>query len=101
MRGCKPDGGARCEGGGRATGGWAEEDDPMTDQFQPTARDPHPGAPADETGDATGVESMESGGGRAGEPGDRVGETRPDAGLTPHTQPAEGGREEAEADLDR
>ena len=47
----------------------------MTDQFQRTARDPHPGAPSDETGDATGVESMTSGGGRPESPGNEPGET--------------------------
>jgi hypothetical protein len=70
----------------------------MTDSFKPTERDPHPGAPSDETGDATGVESMESGGDRVESPGNEPGETLAGAGLTPHTQPAEGGRAEAEAD---
>jgi hypothetical protein len=73
----------------------------MTDQFQPTARDPHPGAPSDETGDATGVESMTTGGGRPETPGASPAESYADAGLTPHVQPAEGGREEADDDIPR
>ena len=74
----------------------------MTDPFKPTQRDPHPGAPSDETGGATGVESMASGGGRTETPGEVSGETFAGAGLTPHDQPAEGGRDEAEeAEEDR
>ena len=66
----------------------------MTDSFKPN--DPNPVAPSDETGDATGTQSTPSGGARTEATGTEPGETFAGAGLTPHTQPAEGGRSEAE-----
>ena len=74
---------------------------PDDDQFQPTARDPHPGRRRRAGGHATGVESMTSGGARPEAPGASPAETYADAGLTPHVQPAEGGREEADDDIPR
>lgn len=74
----------------RSREAWMRGDPPRTDEPEPEHR-----AEDNETP----PQGTETTGGGVTADATRPGETLPEAGLTPHDQPAEGGREQIEADL--